>query len=437
MAFGINVSNIIDKIRDWRNGHSSTILDTLTYGTNYKTTKRLKAVLQNPAALFIFIMLPDLASMGKFKLYKEGEEKAGDEIEDHPILDLLKNPNPMQTQKQFLWDYMFWRLIGCANLLSDSKILKRDADNILYWLAPDHIHWTKWFKNNAMTLFMSKSSIAELENQKLTYKTENQELPFKYKQMKQFSDLSNGIQGWFEPPSRVDALYKVINNSDNLLDSKNVTSHLARKFIVSGKHAAENTATLPMGETEKKDIENKVMSRKVIHGMKSMVDIKRFIEDLGGMEKLDKAFMNDAFIIGKMLGIPKDVIESFEQGATYENQEKARALTISYCIQSGMDDMTVGLLDFYGVKGYVLKATYDHLPFVQTFEKTRAETADKKASAFKKLVEGGADQKQAAVYLHLPIDTFTEPKPHTGSTVEEPEEDSDEKAAETALHRVI
>jgi hypothetical protein len=424
MAFGFKVPNIVKRILQ-TGDKGGFFFETFSADPSYDKTQRLIAILENPAALFIFILLPDLASMAKFKLYEEGEEEEGKEIEQHKILDLLKSPNPMQTQKQFIWDYMFWRLLGCASLLSDSKVLKRDAGNIIYWLSPDCIDWPKWFRDNAQTLFFSEAAITELQEKDIKYKTPNQTLPFKYKQLKQFSDISNGIKSWFEPPSRVDALYKIIENSDKVLNSKNVTSQLAGKFVVSGKHAATDTSTLPMGHKETADIERKVLSNKSIHGMKSMIDIKRFINDLGEIEKLDKAFMNDAFFIGKMLGIPKDVIESFEQGATYENQEKARALTISYCIQAAMDDACVGILDFYGIKGYVLKATYDHLPFVQVFEKTRAETADKKASAFKKLVEGGADQEESANYLNLPITKFTEPKALGGATTENPEERSD------------
>jgi hypothetical protein len=427
MAIGFSkITNVIRAV--WQGAISKGSTYYVEYGgTNFNKGKRLATVLSNPAALFLFIMLPDLASMAKFKLYREGAEEEGSEIPTHPILDMLKGPNPMQTQEQFIWDYMFWRLLGSANMLSDSRVLKPDGGNVVYWLAPDCIEWSTWFQRNARTLFLSDQSIKDLGNQDLKYVTDSQSLKFKYKQLRIFSDISNGIHNWFEPPSRVDALHKVIKNSDNVLNSKNITSHLAGKFMVTGKHAAEDTSTLPMGAKEVADIEQKVMSDRSIHGIKSMVDVKRFLNDLGEIEKLDKAFMNDAFFIGKMLGIPKDVIEGFEVGATYENQEKARALTVSYCIQAAMDDFTRGILSFYGVKGYVLKATYGHLPFVQTFEKTRAETADKTASAFKKLVEGGADQQQAATFLRLPITVFTEPRQIGGSTTDAPEEDSDSK----------
>lgn len=411
MAFGWRIPQIVKRIFSEKEGN---FYETWSQDTNYTKEDKLKVILSNPAALFIFLLLPDLCSLGKFVLKDRKTDKI---IESHPILDLLANPNPMQTEKQFKWDYMFWRLLGTANMLSDSKVLKKR--NILYWLDPSFIEWPKWFLENRNTIFLSETAITKLKRKILKYKTANQELPFEYGQLKQFFDITNGVSfeesGWFEGPSKVDAIYKIVKNSDNLLDSKNVNSLLARKFMVAGKHDVSNTSTLPMSENEKNNIEKKIFSKKSIHAVKSMIDIKRFVEDLGAMEKIDKAFMNDAFLIGKVVNLPKDVIESFEQGSTYENQEKARALVISYCIQSAGDDFGQGILDHFKVEGLSLTLAFDHLPFVQTFEKDRAETVDKKASAFKKMVEAGADQEQAAAEAGLELDTFTEPKNLGGS----------------------
>lgn len=407
MNLNFRIPNIVKKILPWGD---SFFFETWSYNTNYnKDAKKLRTVLENPAALFIILLLCDLFSMGQYKLYKKGEEK-GEPIEDHPLLQVLRNPNPMQTEEQFKWDHMFWRVLGVANMLSDSKVLKGPGSNVLYWLSPDLIKWPKWFADNNKTLFFSRQSITELGEKELTYESESQKYPFKYKFLKRFFDLSNGINGWFEIPSRLDALYKIVKNSDNALDSKNINSHLARKFLVSGKHDPSNVATLPMARTEKDDIEKKVLSRKNVHAMRSMVDIKRFLEDLGALAKLDTSFLNDAFLIGKMYNIPRDVIERFDQGATYENQEKARAAVISYCIQPAADDFCAGLLDFFGVTDLTLMLSYDHLPFVQTFEKERAETDERRAMAFFRLVSAGADQKEAAELLGLDLNSFTEPR---------------------------
>lgn len=427
MAIQFNIPNPIKAI--WQSVTGTGFYHEIWGSSNYvKTGNKLKTVLENPAALFIFLLLPDLASLGKYKLYPKGQanrEKA--EIKDHELLDVLRNPNPLQSEDQFVWDYMFWRMLGCANMTSDSRILKGPGKSRLYWLNPENIEWPAWFTRNQNTLFLSDASVEELMSQKIKYRTFGKSaMDIKYGNIKQFYDISNGVKGWFDVPSRVDALYKIVKNSDNALDAKNINSHLAQKFIVAGKHDVRNVSTLPMGSTEKDDIETKVMSKKSVHGMKSMVEIKRFLEDLGALEKIDRAFMNDGFVIGKIFNVPRDVIERFDEGSTYENQEKARASVISYSISPAMEDFCRGILDFFNLtEKYDLVMDYSHLPFVQTFELDRADTMDKYATAFRKLVEAGADQGEAAEVCGFNFKKeFREPKPMPGSQQSNPATDS-------------
>lgn len=409
MAINFRIPNILKAVTQ---GVTGTGLRYVIWsqGTNYsKDADKLKMVLSNPAALFLITLLCDLCALGEFKLYRRQQGGERTEVDSHPVLDLLRDPNWMQTEEQFKWDYMFWRLLGTANMLSDSKVLKSGAANQLYWLSPDCIDWPKWFEDNKHTLFFSKQKVNELQEKTLSYKTRSQKYTFRYKEMKQFFDLSNGVGGWFKGPSRLDALYKIVANSDNILDSKNVASRLAAKFLVAGKGDIENISSLPMGQKEKEDIERKVLSKQAVHAVKNMVDIKRFLEDLGGLEKLDKAFMNDAFLIGKMYNIPKDVIESFEQGSTYENQEKARAAIIYYCVSGAANDLCRGILEFFEVADHELELDYSHLPFVQTFEKDKAETLQKKALAFKTMVSAGVRPEDAAELCGFELTEFNEP----------------------------
>lgn len=429
MAISFNIPNVIERIRSWA-AASEYYFEIWSSGKTGKG-KKLETVLQNPAALFVFLLLPDLASLGKFKMYPKGSEnREKEEIKDHPLLTLLRKPNPMQSEEQFVWDYMFWRMLGCANMVSDSKILRNNGKDVIYWLNPEYMHWPEWFDRNQRTIFLSDASITELNKKRITYRTYgNNVQEFEYGKLKQFFDISNGIKGWFDAPSRVDALYKVVKNSDNALDAKNINSTLAQKFIVAGKHDPRNVSTLPMGAKEKDDVERKVMSKRSVHGMKSMVDIKRFLEDLGALEKIDRAFMNDGFIIGKIYNIPRDVIERFDEGSTYENQEKARASVISYSVSPAMEDLCKGLLDYFNLSNdFELVMDYSHLPFVQTFEKDRAETMDNYATAFRKLVEAGADQEEAAEVCGFNFKKpFREPKPMPGSQQSNGAEDSNKQ----------
>lgn len=406
---GKSIFNISKEGGDW---FYQIIGGNVTWGKKTTFQEKMSAILQNPAALYIFILLPELFSLGEFEL----KTKDGKEVEEHPLLDFLKNPNFMQTEDQFKWDYMFWRKLGTANLYIDSKILSKG--NSMYFINGDNIEWPQWFKDNGETLFLSKRSQQLMNEQKLTYRTKGQVFDFRYEKLMQFFDISNGLGNWFSSPSRVDALYKVISNSDKSLESKNINTEFLSKFIVSGKVDINDTSKMPMADDDKQSVRESMRSRENVFPTKSPVSINRFIDQSTVLESLDKAYMNDAFIIGKMLNIPKDVIEMLGD-STYENQEKARASVISYCIQADANDFCEGILKYFGLGDtYNLELVYSHLPFVQVFEKDKADTAKSKASAFSVLVNAGADQKEVADMLGMGdwLTKFREPIPKTPTT---------------------
>lgn len=381
-------------------------------GWSKKTThnQKLRAVLENPAALYIFLLLPELFSMGRFKLTKNEKD-----VEEHPLLNLLSSPNPMQTGEQFLWDYMFMRKLGTANLYVDSQTVS--PENKMYFLNGDCIEWPKWFEDHSKKIILSKSLVKQIKEKELVYKTGNDRMTFKYKKLLQFFDISNGLEGWFSSPSRVDALYKIIDNSEKALASKNINADFSSKFVVSGKVDIQNTSQLPMQSEDKESLREAMRSKENIFPTKTAVSINRFIDQPKVLEALDEAFMKDAFLIGKMLNIPKDVIEMLGS-ATYENQEKARAVIISYCIQPDANDFCSGLLKYFGLDEYKLELNYDHLPFVQVFEKDRAETLKLKSEAFMKLVDSGADPNQVAELLDFQnvLTEFGEPNQRAQSS---------------------
>lgn len=391
----------VEKLSD-----GSYFYKTSEHGVNWSkaTTdaQKLTTILENPAALYIFLLLPELFSMGKYKLYKGDKE-----IEKHPLLDFLANPNPMQTESQFKWDYMFWRKLGTANLMFTSKIL--NEKNKMYFLSSDSIEWSKFFKDNSRSLFISDSMERQMNKETIKYKTKNQTISFPYERLQQYFDISNGLQGWFKSPSRVDALYKIIANSDNSLKSKNINALFTSKFLVAGKAAVDNTSQLPMGESDKGSVESSMLDNgKSVHAVKTMVDVKRFIDNANVLGALDDAWKNDAFVLGKLLNIPKDVIEMLGD-STYENQEKGRASIIGYCIQPDAEDFCQGMLKYFGLqKKFRLELDFSHLPFVQVNKREEAEANEKKANAFFKLVQAGADPNEVALLLDLDLDTFKE-----------------------------
>lgn len=403
---------------------------TRKLGTNFLSHKthdeKMRMVLTNPAANWIFKLLPDLFSMGKFVL----EDANGDRIEEHPYLTMLSTPNPMQSEQQWKWDYMFYKKMGVAKLYVHRPTT---IANRLYWLHPDKIEYPQSVKDNFDRLFLSEQSVREFMNTPVLYETKTQRLQMTMGQIVHYSDFSNTITGWWESPSVLDALYKIITNSDNLVSSKNVTSRLAGKFQVSGEVGLENVNDLPMGSKEKASIENILKSKKSIYASRTQSRINRFVENPGMFKGVDESFLNDAFVIGKALNIPRDVIELLS-GSTYENQEKARAVIVSYCLSPDAEDLCQGLeRKVEPPPGLRLKMVFDHLPYVQVFENEKAQTDDKRATAMHKLIQAGVDQAEAAEAVGFQFENFTEPRfMSNGQDNQRPGQTGQEEAGETA-----
>lgn len=382
-----------------------------TWGKKDSNKKKMEMVLENPAAMYVFLLLPEIFSMGRFYMTTKADEPK--EVLKHPLLDLLNKPNPMQTTQQFLWDYMFWRKTGTANLYIDSKV--PTEKNRMYFLNGDHIDWPKGAKDKKDFIFLSDNEVNELKRTLLTYDSNGQKFKFRYDQLKQYFDISNGLGNWFRSPSRIEAIYKIVENSDSALRAKNINIDFLGKFIVSGKVDVSNTSQMMMGDDDKLSVRSAMHSGERIFPTKTPVNINRFIDNAAVLKELDASFMNDAFLIGKMLNIPRDVLEMLAS-STYENQEKARASLVSYCIQPDADDFCSGLLEHFGLAdGYTLQLQFDHLPFVQAFEKDKAETWRTKADAFSKFVNAGARPEETAAMMEIG-DWFTEFNEHSPSS---------------------
>jgi hypothetical protein len=160
-----------------------------------------------------------------------------------------------------------------------------------------------------------------------------------------------------------------------------------------------------MGETEKQDIETKMNSKKTVHAVKSMIDIKRFVENIASL-KLDEIGLSQYFLIGTAYGIPKDVLESFNSG-TYENQEKARGAFVSYCLQPKGKLFFEGHSAFFGydILGKSIIIDWEHLPFMQVFAKERSETLKIQTESLLNLMKAGVKLEE----INETLDTnFTE-----------------------------
>lgn len=356
--------------------------------------EKIAMILRSPAALKVFKLNADLGSLGKVSRY-EGEKF----IEINALRKYQKRPNKHQTWKQFFWDYFFYNPLGTAYLWRSNNTNLEFSQTSFYWLNPAKITFPADLERKLDRLDLSDKAINEIGRESIKYTFKDgtvKDIPLK--EIEPFFDLSNSLsENWYKGNSCIDALYKVVANSESALDAKNVNIDYTRKFIVAGTQDPDNTTQLPMSEPEKQSIEDKMNGERQVHGMKSAIQINRFVDDLAKL-KLDDAFIADYFIIGTMFGIPRDVLEASLRGATFENQEKSTGKHITYSIQPKADDLMEWLSDFLSMD---LRMEYKHLPFMQYVEKDKADTIKTKAEAFKIFVENGLEPKDVLTLIGL------------------------------------
>lgn len=361
---------------------------------------KIQTVFSNPAVLRIFKLQCDLFSLGKVYVYRNGKEVPND-----PFIDRINNPNPFQTREQFLWDFMFWKMLGNNYCYVDSDSVSAES-NKMYHLDPAKIQWPDYFSKMRDKLILSNQAVNQIKDTSIEYRySDGTGTQIKWSRITHTSDLTNGSGNWFKGRSAIDALYEIIANSRAGIRSKNINVRYAGKYMVAGKADPENVTQMPLGNDEKRDIETKMNGRKSVHAVKSMIDIKRFIENANILKELDESYKNDFFMIGSMYGIPKDVLEVYANGSTYENQEKARGAHVSYCLSPSGNQFMSMLAKRFGYTTREIIIDWEHLPFMQVFAKERSEIEYKKTQSLLNLMKAGVKIDE----INATLDTnFTE-----------------------------
>ena len=354
------------------------------------TTDRQKIdiILKSAPALKVFKLNADLGSLGKVVEYKDDVI-----VEFNALKKRQAKPNKHQTWKQFFWDYFFYNPLGTAYLWRSNNTNLEFSKTDFYWLNPAKMNWGD-IELKLDKLDLSDKAVNDIERLAIKYTFKDgtvKDIPLK--EIQSFTNLSNSVsENWYKGNSCIDALYKVISNAEISLDAENVNLDFSRKFFVSGEGSMEDTSNLNyMGTDEKKSIEDTIDGEKKVHAVKTPIRVSRFVDDLLRLG-YNETYLAKYFIIGSMFGIPRDVLEANLRGSTYENQEKSTGKHVSYSLQPMADDLMEWFSDFMGTD---FRMSYNYLPFMQIFEKDRAETVNQKAEAFSKLVTNGLTKDEA------------------------------------------
>lgn len=378
------------------------------FDTSMTLDAKLAMVLTNPAMLKVIAIQCELFSLGKFYVYRGGKE-----VEDHPLLDLLYKPNPFQNAQEFLWEWMFWQMLGVSYVYVEDTDYQKLKGISMYLLSANRVEFPDDLVQMSDKIILTQESLRKYNKHKVTYRyNDGTNFSFDYGNLISVSDLGH-INSRISIRSRVDALLKVMTNNEISLDSMNINLRYSGKFMVAGMTDPNDVTRLPLSEPEKQDIERKALNDKPVEAVKSLIDIKRFVSDAAA-QKLTDFYLHTYFVIGNMYNIPRDVLEAY-QSSTYENQEKARGAHIDYCLQPKGDLLTGKLTQFFGLEGEEIVISWDHLSFMQVFEEQRANVQNKKANTLILLLRAGVPIEEINEFLDTDF-TTDETKQKLGGT---------------------
>lgn len=351
-------------------GNDIFLFDPNADFTNFTNDKlKIAAVFSNPAVLKVFKLQCDMFSQGEVYVYRNGKV-----FENDPFLTLINNPNPFQQKSQWLWDAMFYKMIGNVYCYVDSNSVTAES-NKLYIMDSGKMLFPAEMNKYKDMLVLSKATQNIIDRLQITYTySDGGTQQIAWGNISHVPDLSNGTGNWFKGQSCIDALYQIIANSKASPSSKNITVRYAGKYMVAGQADPNDVNKLPLGSDEQLSIEQKMNGRKTVHAVKSMVDIKRFVENGAVIGELDASYWDDYFKVGSMFGIPRDVLEASLKGATYENQEIARSAHVDYTLQPFGNQLMGALAKRFGYTTKSIQMSWDHLPLARAKAKQKAET---------------------------------------------------------------
>jgi hypothetical protein len=346
----------------WRaeRDRSGQFFYTLLGGNSFDDNgKYLELYFKNPVLNTIVNLRSELYSQMKIQHFDKNDKV----IESSPYVNLLYNPNYFQSKEDFFYQQMVFLSTSGNNYIYQKKAFANELPKAIYNLIPSEIDLNDIQKLNKF--LVTKQDINAFNNRKIKYKLDGQTYDLYLTDILPLYDLANGLQDntFFQSPSRVKAIYKVLCNIDENLASKNINLKMSQKYL-SKNESTGNEAQIK--DDDRKNIDKAIYNKSLIL-TNANISVQHLVTDMKKLF-LDEQFADDANKCLLAFGLNKDVLNYFAKDSTFENQEKGTIKYIQNSIQSTADNTMNSLSSQWGLfeKGERLKASYDHLAVMQS-----------------------------------------------------------------------
>lgn len=398
--FGSNKSNVLSVERD----RTGNFFYTLFVGkSNAKKHKTIQAYNQTYALHKVIDLIKDTGKLANINLYENGKLKT-----TNYLYQVKQKPNPYQTWTDFIEEFIFWHSLGNVYFWKPTTTFAENQNYYFLDYSKFDDDTIKKFKKFGKKLSNQNSNefLKEFGNHIIKYKysdNETQNIP-----LKELVIIPSGINtnSWFLDNNKIEPIQKLISNSEDTLDSKNINIHFSKKYVayqgVNKDDLAQQITGL--GKQEREDIKSKVMSKDPLHVSGSNnLEVKRFIDNLKNLG-FDESFLNDYLLIGMFFNVPLEILGDFLRGKGLSSQgdakEKAMIQFVDMCLMPILQKLT-DVLELKLNDNQEVKAEFTHLWFMKKAIKQQAEQRKSDLEALKIAKDLGLDEAKVQEQLNI------------------------------------
>jgi hypothetical protein len=353
---------------------------------------KLEVSLNNPVAAACSQIRANLLS--KVQWYQEGAD--GERLTNTEWINLLNNPNALQSKQDFLIQYEWYRLAYGWTYQRPYGAVGVNVPDSVFNLKPNFIQFPQQMQS---PIIFTKEDKDRFFEQKFNYEEPDHDTrSIEFKDVMMFFDIANGLNddktSIVTSPSRLSSVIKSVSNIDLGLDAENTIIQTNGRELFSQDTVSKGLGLQqPMDADDRRDIDNKLINNyNVSRGRRSVVtnkpvdwtNISMKLSDLGFVE----SGSNNANYICGMYEVPNELYKAFSKGATFENQKEALIGMYEKTIQPVADDLASTWTNYFELD-QPIKASFDHLPVMQHTEQKKADKLLKVAMAYEKLTTAG------------------------------------------------
>lgn len=346
----------------------------------------------------------EMLSNGILKLRKKEDKTT---IEKHWALDLMKNPNALQPQKEFIYEFSIYFDIYSNAFVYRNAPFSGSKPVTLFNLPPalmKIIPTGKWLDQTDLKGIIERYEMLGLDGGIARQFTPDDVMHIN-------SGISKSI---LLAESKLIGLQLPISNIIGALKTRNLFIYHGPKNLVSSK-SSDGEGGIPLGKEEKKRVEdtfNKVdygisdhQSHTVVTNSSLTVEKMSYpTKDMMLFEEVEDDF---AAICGAF-GMDRDLFPS-TKGATFENKKQGEQTTYQSTISTTSQSFcnfldTLLNLEAEGIESYM---DYSHLAVMQEDDQKKASAAKTKIDSIIAMVTGNIinpAQAQAIIQNTLGID---------------------------------